>query len=227
MREGEFKPLGYGAILFLLCFGVQTLTFYIVSRFTDTGTADTALAVNFGAQVLACLVALLVIASLGGRDHLVRAGLTLRGALRGTALAACSYPAFLIFFLLVIVPINNLIVGDVRQELVEDIMSQPELLASIPFLLLVSLAVPILEEFLFRGILYPGLRAGLAMWPAVLFSGLIFALLHGFNAAFPILAFGCYLGVIREKNSSLLPAICVHVLHNSATLILLHRYLYQ
>jgi membrane protease YdiL (CAAX protease family) len=142
-------------------------------------------------------------------------------------MAVGAYPAFLILFLLVIVPLNGLIVGDERQELVDDIMARPELLSSIPFLLLVCLAIPVLEEFLFRGILYPGLRVRLSVWPAVLVSALIFALLHGLSAAIPILSFGCYLGLVRERNPSLLPAILVHAVHNSVTLLFLHLHLLQ
>ena len=221
------RPLGYGAVLFLLCFCTQMAAFFALSLFADIEEADSALFVNFAAQIFACLVGIAMLASLGGRDDLHSAGLSLRGALKGSVRAAAAYPIFLFFFLVAVVPLNELLVGDERQELVEDIMTRPELLASIPFILLVCLGVPLMEEFLFRGILYPGLRCRLSVWPAVFFSGLIFGVLHGVSAALPILAFGCYLGIVREKNESLLPAVVVHALHNSCTLLFIHLHLLQ
>jgi membrane protease YdiL (CAAX protease family) len=221
------RPLSYGAILFLLCFGVQLAAFVGLAQLVDTEEADNALILNFASQILACLVGITMLASLGGRDDLYRAGLNLKGAIMGSVRAAAAYPLFLLFFLFAVVPLNELLVGKERQELVEEIMTRPELLTSIPFILLICLGIPLLEEFLFRGILYPGLRCRLSIWPAILFSALVFGILHGINAALPILAFGCYLGIVREKNESLLPAVVVHALHNSCTLLFIHLHLLQ
>ncbi len=130
----------------------------------------------------------------------------------------------MVFFVFLVAPLNKLIVGEGRQKLVEEIVNRPELLRSAGFLLLVCVAVPLLEEFLFRGILYTGLRAWVNAPVAILFSGSIFGVLHGVSAAIPIACFGFFLGYIRERSASLIPAVLIHMVHNGTTLLLLHFY---
>jgi membrane protease YdiL (CAAX protease family) len=222
MSRGVLKPLSYGPFVFLLCFAVQTGAVLILSLFCEDNEPGTALLLTFYTQATACSVAFIFVAFIGGRRDLTAAGFCLKRAGRDSLFAAGSYLWFMVLFVFLIAPLNKLIVGDERQKLVEEIVNRPELLRSAGFLLLVCVAVPLLEEFLFRGILYTGLRAWVDARVAILFSGVIFGVLHGVSAAIPIACFGFFLGYVRERSASLLPAVLVHMVHNGTTLLLLH-----
>jgi membrane protease YdiL (CAAX protease family) len=87
---------------------------------------------------------------------------------------------------------------------------------------------PVLEELVFRGLLYGTLRRRLA-WPvaAVLSAG-VFALAHGYGAAGfgSVFVSGLLWSVAYEKTGSLWPSTAAHVLNNVAaalTVLLLLR----
>ena len=75
---------------------------------------------------------------------------------------------------------------------------------------------PVVEEVMFRGVLYGALRVRLAVAPAALASGLLFAVAHGYGLA----GFGSVLwsGVIwalaYERTRSLWPGIAAHAVNN-------------
>ncbi|MYB40408.1 CPBP family intramembrane metalloprotease [Candidatus Saccharibacteria bacterium] len=98
-----------------------------------------------------------------------------------------------------------------------------------PTLLLVVVAVPILEEFLFRGFLFAGLRRYGGFWFSFLISGLFFTLLHfSFSASWQenlviftvILGLTYFLSRSLEKTSNLAVPIILHGLHNLRVIIL-------
>jgi membrane protease YdiL (CAAX protease family) len=81
-----------------------------------------------------------------------------------------------------------------------------------------ALLFPIVEELIFRG-------AGFALFvrfgrlPAVVATGVLFALAHGLINALPVLvAFGLGLGWLRERTQSVLPPIAAHTAFNSLAL---------
>lgn len=83
-----------------------------------------------------------------------------------------------------------------------------------------AVAAPIVEEFLFRGLLYPLLRQRLAVGAAVAVSAIIFAVLHFRPTLIPaLLTMGIVLAVLRERYDSILPAIVAHALNNGVALI--------
>jgi len=84
------------------------------------------------------------------------------------------------------------------------------------------LVIPVLEETLFRGILYRALRA---WWPAIgaaLASGLVFAVGHmSFVGLLPYLLIGVVLAGLYEKKKTLLaPAVC-HAAFNAFNIVIL------
>jgi len=222
MSSSRILPLRYGALLFFFCLAIQTVVIAALAPFLDIERFGTELYLTLFSELTAAVAAVLIIGSIGARHDLIRVGFCLKRSLAGCLEAFIGYLFFLPIFIFVVCRLNTYLVGDEQQQIVESIIDNPELLHSIPFLLSVCVAVPILEEILFRGILYSGLRHMLKPWAAILISSAVFGALHGWTAAFPILTLGYYLGAVRERNYSLLPVILVHVGHNSLTLFSIH-----
>ena len=83
---------------------------------------------------------------------------------------------------------------------------------------------PLLEEPLFRGVLYATLRLGLGPGPAVLASAALFALAHGYGAVgfASVFVSGVLWAVAYERTRSLLPGMLAHAVSNiQATAIVL------
>ena len=79
---------------------------------------------------------------------------------------------------------------------------------------------PFLEEIVFRGYLQPLLVQNLHAPAGIGVTALVFASLHG-DAFLPILALALVLGWIQWRTHSTLACVAVHMLHNSANLLLL------
>ena len=88
-------------------------------------------------------------------------------------------------------------------------------------LLLAGVLAPLVEETLFRGIIFGGLQAYFGKWTAAVISAAIFSGLHlqayGF---FPRFILGIALVYLYDKYKSLYPSVALHALNNIvATLI--------
>ncbi len=112
--------------------------------------------------------------------------------------------------------------ADVPQDVVQLVLDVPMQSRSFMMLTLtVSIGAPIMEELAFRGMIYPGLKALLppSRWPAVILTGLLFATVHlSWSAALPLLGFGCFLCLVRDR-FGLLTCIAVHAAFNFTTLL--------
>lgn len=97
---------------------------------------------------------------------------------------------------------------------------------SLTFISLVIIP-PIVEEILFRGFLFTGLRSKLKIWPAVIITSVLFAIPHLFASSqgllwiaaidtFILSLFLCYL---RERTGNLWAPIILHALKNSVAFI--------
>lgn len=88
----------------------------------------------------------------------------------------------------------------------------------IPLVVFLCAAVPFVEELVFRGWLFRGLRASFPFWLAALFSALAFAFIHfDFPLLLPLLAIGWALAFAREVTGSLWATVVAHGLHNAVT----------
>ncbi len=112
--------------------------------------------------------------------------------------------------------------ADEPQDVVQLVLDVPA--RSRTFLMLtltVSLGAPIMEEIAFRGMIYPGLKRLLppSRWPAILLTGLLFATVHlSWSAALPLLGFGCFLCLVRDRYG-LLACMAVHAAFNFTNLV--------
>jgi len=86
----------------------------------------------------------------------------------------------------------------------------------------VSVAAPLAEEAIFRGLLYRSLRAAWGPWPAAVLSALLFALSHGEPwAMFGLVALGLLYARLTEMTGSILPAVLAHGVHNGLSFALM------
>jgi membrane protease YdiL (CAAX protease family) len=89
-------------------------------------------------------------------------------------------------------------------------------------LVLAVFIAPVVEETLFRGIIFGSSRTYFGKWTAAAISAALFSALHfqiyGF---FPRFILGLVLAHLYERNRSLLPSIIFHALNNSIAMTLL------
>ena len=104
-------------------------------------------------------------------------------------------------------------------------MSQP---LSLAFALLsVLVLAPVVEEYLFRGVLQTYFKKRMGIKPAILLSALCFALFHystsqglgNISLLFSLLILGGYLGFIYERQGSLWASISLHMIFNAISAI--------
>lgn len=90
--------------------------------------------------------------------------------------------------------------------------------------LLATVAAPLTEEFLFRGVFYNAAKLRAGVWPAIILTGLVFGFVHpvGLGEMLPLAVLGGVFAWMAETRKSLVPSILAHCLQNTmATMILL------
>ncbi len=94
----------------------------------------------------------------------------------------------------------------------------------IMLVLLATVAAPLTEEFLFRGVFYNAAKLRVGVWPAILLTGFIFGFVHpvGIAEMLPLAMLGGVFAWMAETRKSLAPSILGHCMQNTmATLMLL------
>lgn len=90
-------------------------------------------------------------------------------------------------------------------------------------LALAGILAPLIEELMFRGLLYPLLRRSLRFFAAAMISALCFAMLHWIPPLIPAFTIiGFVLAAAREMSGSLWPPIIIHGLFNAINIISLY-----
>jgi len=85
---------------------------------------------------------------------------------------------------------------------------------------LAVIAAPLCEEFIFRGLLYRGLRRSLHPAFAILASAALFALVHPAVAVIPVFGLGIAAALCFERAGLLLAPIIAHMTYNTCVLFL-------
>ncbi|HJU99194.1 MAG TPA: type II CAAX endopeptidase family protein [Burkholderiaceae bacterium] len=83
-------------------------------------------------------------------------------------------------------------------------------------LALAVLAAPLCEEFIFRGLIFGGLRRSMGALPAMLASAAIFAIVHPPLSMLPVFVLGLCTAWSYERSKRLLAPMLVHALYNAA-----------
>ena len=107
------------------------------------------------------------------------------------------------------------------EEMIESYVVESAMLTSersVVDFLAVVIAVPLVEELLFRGIIYRSFCQLTPAGLAVVFQGMLFASVHG-TFIWMLYAFflGCILGYVRKRTGSVRPCILMHVMFNASS----------
>ncbi len=92
-------------------------------------------------------------------------------------------------------------------------------------ILVAGFAASFIEELVFRGVMYRGLRTLLGIWPAAISSAALFSAVHmyfinpggqyGWWMSGQIFVFGLIAAILLEKSGSLWPSIVMHTVANT------------
>lgn len=85
-------------------------------------------------------------------------------------------------------------------------------------LALAVVAAPLCEEFIFRGLIYGGLRRSMKAMPAMVMSAAVFAVVHPPLSILPVFVLGLCTAWAYERSKTLLAPMLVHALYNAAIL---------
>ena len=81
-----------------------------------------------------------------------------------------------------------------------------------------SVAAPVFEEFVYRGVLFLGLRGRIGNVGALVFSSVVFAVAHSqydWEGMLSVGVFGVCCGVLAWRTGSILPGIILHAIYNT------------
>lgn len=82
----------------------------------------------------------------------------------------------------------------------------------------VVVLAPLAEELTYRVLLQGWCQSQIAPWKAILFSALIFSLVHGAPDCFPLFPLALILGYVYYRRRSLLSVVVIHGLFNATNL---------
>ncbi|RZT04027.1 hypothetical protein SAMN05216319_4196 [Duganella sp. CF402] len=85
-------------------------------------------------------------------------------------------------------------------------------------LALAVIAAPLCEEFIFRGLIYGGLRRSMNALPAMAMSAAIFAVVHPPLSMLPVFVLGLCAAWTYERSKTLLAPMLVHAVYNAVIL---------
>ncbi len=105
------------------------------------------------------------------------------------------------------------------------LLQKPTFLILVANIFLIAVAAPIIEETLFRGLLFGSLRTYFGCWTAIILSAAIFSALHFELIGFvPRFALGVGLGYLYVKHKSIYPSMGLHALNNLLAVIMISAY---
>ncbi len=76
------------------------------------------------------------------------------------------------------------------------------------------IAAPLFEEFLFRGLVFAGMRRTFGLWPSVLGSAAVFAVMHPAVSVPPVFVVGVVTALAYEKTRGLWAPMLIHAAYN-------------
>jgi ABC-2 type transport system permease protein len=83
---------------------------------------------------------------------------------------------------------------------------------------LAVVAAPIFEEFIFRGLIYGGLRRSFGVWPATFASAAVFAIMHPAISIVPVFVMGVSTALLYERTRGLLAPMLAHATYNACVI---------
>jgi membrane protease YdiL (CAAX protease family) len=101
----------------------------------------------------------------------------------------------------------------------DDLKSSVAVIAHWSMVLVLVVADPLFEEFLFRGLIFGGLRRSRGVLISVLASAAIFAVLHPLPSAPPVFLMGVLAALACERSGSLAAPVIVHAIYNATVIV--------
>jgi len=202
--DKQFRPIpGWSLALFLVALPVIG---FVVVRFLPDHEMLTVLGAFFAIGLASVIVA---VAPLG------------RAAIPALGLrpANWKYPVFgALGTLFLSVAVSQIGIEPQGMKQVIDVVREPhELILS---LLLLSVLAPVVEELVFRGLLYGWIAGRWGGTPALIVSSLAFAAAHWEPAhIILVLPLGFLFGWLRRRTDSLLPSLFSHIVNNGFALL--------
>ena len=200
----DYRPIpGWSLIVFGLA---SPVIGYAVVRLLPNREMLTVLAAFFVIGLLAVIVAVAPL----GKDAFPALGLRP---------ANWKYPVFgALGTLFLSVAVSQIGIEPQGMKQVIDVVREPhELILS---LLLLSVLAPIVEELVFRGLLYGWIAGRWGGTPALIVSSLAFAAAHWEPAhIILVLPLGFLFGWLRRRTDSLLPSLFSHIVNNGFALL--------
>jgi hypothetical protein len=214
--ESQRPPLGQVAVVGLVSAGVLFLTVGVSAQIFNVAWG------LWFSSVFVFLAVPFVVLQVSGRSPLRTTGLDQpagRALAAGFALGVFNYLAWA-------VPLMWLAERLFPKEVVEryssaKLFERQSTVEIVALVAAVSLAAPVCEEFLYRGLVQPGLAPRLSMPRSVVVTALLFSLMHfdpvGFMARFEL---GLVFGLLAWRGGSLWPAIGAHAANNIASVVI-------
>jgi membrane protease YdiL (CAAX protease family) len=143
-----------------------------------------------------------------------------RSLLLGISLLISAYPTVFAVGVLTSILLKINPTTDV-QEVMRIFENAATAAERIPIILLAVVIAPVAEELAFRGYLYGVIKRFFGAVPALVLSGILFALIHlNLPSFFPLLVLGWVFALAYELSGSLLVPMTMHALFNALNLIL-------
>ena len=86
--------------------------------------------------------------------------------------------------------------------------------------LLAVVAAPLAEEFIFRGLIFGGLRRLMGLLPAMVASAALFSIIHPPVAMLPVFVLGLCTAFAYERTKTLFAPMLTHAIYNAVVLVL-------
>ena len=104
--------------------------------------------------------------------------------------------------------------------ILDDAMSERRSFATLGLWVLpvALVAAPLFEEFIFRGLIFGGLRRSFGLWPAALASAALFAIVHPAISIAPVFVLGLCAALVYERTRSLLAPMLAHAVYNAVAI---------
>ena len=83
---------------------------------------------------------------------------------------------------------------------------------------LAVIAAPLAEEFIFRGLVFGGLRRSMGLVASMVMSAALFAIVHPPASMLPVFVLGLGAALLYERSRSLLAPVIMHAVYNAAVI---------
>lgn len=88
-------------------------------------------------------------------------------------------------------------------------------------ILVVGIIAPIAEEFIFRGVIYRALKKNMSIVSTIIIQAILFGIFHGnLIQGMYTIPLALVLGYVTYRTNSLLPAIMIHIVNNTAATVM-------